>query len=165
MKQIKSFPPIISRSCRILILGSMPGAESLNKKQYYANSRNLFWKIIYALFEAEPESSYEKRNEFLLSKKIALWDVINCCSREGSLDSNIKNELPNDFDSLLREYPDIKYIFFNGSKAYDSFRKHIGFKQEDGIVYKKLPSTSPAHAVRFEDKLKEWSIIRKYLNI
>ncbi|HPS87278.1 MAG TPA: DNA-deoxyinosine glycosylase [Spirochaetota bacterium] len=164
MQTLKSFPAVINRSSRILILGSMPGNESLRKNQYYANSRNLFWKIIYALFDAVPDPSYEKRIAFILSKKIALWDVINNCYREGSLDSNIRDEQPNDFINLFRKYPDIKHIIFNGAKAYDSFRRHTGFNDQDGFVYKKLPSSSPAHAVKFDDKLKEWSVIKTYLS-
>ncbi len=162
MQTLKSFPPVINRYSRILILGSMPGAESLLKNQYYANSRNHFWKIIYTLFGTEPDSSYEKRKAFLLSKKIALWDVIGHCSRTGSLDSNIKNEQPNDLQGLILAHPGIKHILFNGTKAYDSFRKHVGFN-EPALTYRRLPSTSPAHAVKFEQKLSEWSVIRELL--
>lgn len=163
MKILKSFPPVINSSSRVLVLGSMPGTESLLKNQYYANNRNHFWKIIYALFDSEPDQSYEKRISFLLSKNIALWDVIDNCSREGSLDSKIKNEQPNDLEGLIRSYPGIKYILFNGTKAYDSFRKHPGFNELWGLTYIKLPSTSPAHAVKFENKLIAWSVIRKLL--
>lgn len=165
MQPIKSFPPIINKSSQVLILGSIPGKESLMKNQYYANSRNLFWKIIYAIFNTKPDSSYEKRTGFLLSKRIALWDVINNCTRKGSLDSNIKDDHPNDFRSLFREYPEIKYILFNGAKAYNSFGRHMGFNEADSFIYKKMPSTSPAHAVKFEDKFKEWVKIKEYLSI
>lgn len=161
MNPLKSFPPIIDRCSRVLILGSMPGTESLLKNQYYANSRNHFWRVIYALFDAEPDSSYDDRAAFLLSKKIALWDVIDNCTRKGSLDSNIRDEYPNDFTALFRKYPGIKHIFFNGTKAFDSFKKHVGFNESGGFTYTKLPSTSPAHAVKFEDKLNEWSVIKK----
>ncbi|HQO02975.1 MAG TPA: DNA-deoxyinosine glycosylase [Spirochaetota bacterium] len=163
MTAINSFEPIIDKSSRVLILGSIPGIESLKLQQYYANNRNHFWKIIYALFNAVPDTSYVKRTGFLLSKKIALWDVIDNCTRQGSLDSNIRDEHPNDFKKLFMEYPSIKYIFFNGSKAHNSYLKYIGFNEADGFSYKKLPSTSPAHAVKFEDKLKEWLIIREYI--
>jgi len=158
---LKSFPPVIDKSSRVLILGSMPGAESLLQNRYYANSRNHFWKIIYAVFDSEPDISYKKRKEFILSKRIALWDVIESCYREGSLDSNIRDERPNDLTSLFRNYPGIKHVLFNGSKSYDSFRRHIGFDKSAGFTYMKMPSTSPAHAIRFEEKLRAWMAIRE----
>lgn len=160
MGNIQSFKPIIDSNSKVLILGSIPGVESLNKQQYYANKRNQFWKIIFSLYELCPYETYEERIEFLKSKNIALWDVIGSCFREGSLDSNIKNEVPNDFTSLFKKYPDIKCVFFNGNKAYETFKKEIGFEKYGYITFHKLPSTSPAHAVSFESKLNKWKIIK-----
>ncbi|AYD39968.1 DNA-deoxyinosine glycosylase [Clostridium fermenticellae] len=159
MGNIQSFKPIIDRNSRILILGSVPSVESLNKKQYYANKRNQFWKIIFSLYNLTPLKSYDKRIEFLMEKNIALWDVIGVCSREGSLDSNIKNEIPNDFKTLFKKYPNIKYVFFNGNKSYETFKRKVGFKQYIYITFCKLPSTSPAHTVPFESKLSRWKNI------
>jgi TDG/mug DNA glycosylase family protein len=42
MTQVRSLPPIASENSKILILGSMPGEESLRVGQYYANARNKF---------------------------------------------------------------------------------------------------------------------------
>ncbi len=67
---IFSFPPIINENCKVLILGTMPGVESLRKQQYYGHGRNAFWKIIYALFKQEPDKDYERRERFLLEKKL-----------------------------------------------------------------------------------------------
>lgn len=75
------------------------------------------------------------------------------------MDSNIKKDKPNDFDGLYKEYPNIKHIFFNGTKAYDIYIRKIGF--DDKHTFKKLPSTSPAHAVKFEYKLEKWKNIMK----
>lgn len=136
----------------------MPGVTSLEKQQYYGHPRNYFWHILYALFNECYEEEYEQKKAFLLRHKIALWDVLQSCERAGSLDADIKNEEVNDFDWLFKTYPHIKNVFFNGTKAYESFRKKVGFKYE-GIHMQKLPSTSPAHAVRFEDKLAAWKVI------
>lgn len=160
MPVVRSFPPIVDSNSRILILGSMPGQESLRKQQYYAHPRNQFWKIIFTLFEEPIEESYSKRIAFLRDRGIALWDVINVCFREGSLDSSIKEEKVNDFKAFFSQYPNIKYVYFNGVKAYETFRKKIGF-DFPGLTFKKLPSTSPANAVKFEIKLREWAEIKR----
>lgn len=111
MTNIQGLFPIIGEGARVLILGSMPSAESLRLNQYYGNRRNHFWSIIYSLFDLPLEKSYEKRIQFIKDKEIALWDVIHSCERVGSLDSNIKNAIPNDFKQLLTNRG-IKAIFF-----------------------------------------------------
>lgn len=155
---IQSFKPIIDSESKVLILGSVPGEVSLKEQQYYAHPRNSFWKILFALFEEPYEEDYEKRKAFLARHHIALWDVIEQCEREGSLDTAIKAEKANDFDWLFKTYPNIQAVLFNGVKAHEVFRKKVGFKYE-GIAFYKLGSTSPARAVNFEKKLKEWQVI------
>ncbi|WP_245330926.1 DNA-deoxyinosine glycosylase [Acetoanaerobium pronyense] len=167
MKELISFEPIVDKNSKILILGSMPGKMSLNKVEYYGNPRNHFWKIIFDLFDADFEHHYDKKIEFIKNKGIALWDVIEKCEREGSLDVNIKNEKSNDITSLLEKNPNIKAIAFNGGKAFDSFRKSIGFNKFPNLDYIKLPSTSPIPGKNirtYEEKLKVWEVIKKYLN-
>ena len=90
MSEPTSFAPIIDDKSKVLILGTMPGGKSLEKQQYYANPRNQFWKIIDNLFDETLPTDYEKKINFLKDKRIALWDVLKACSREGSLDANIK---------------------------------------------------------------------------
>jgi hypoxanthine-DNA glycosylase len=165
-QKILSLEPIIDTNSQVLILGSMPGMESLAMKQYYANTRNQFWKTITTIFDQDDTQDYDRRISVLIEHKIALWDVIYSCQRIGSLDSNINNEEPNDFRKLIESYPNIKLIAFNGSKSYEVFKKHIGFSTFSGIDFKRLPSTSPTpgkNVKSFEDKLKEWEIIKKYI--
>lgn len=57
------FPPVADENSEILILGSMPGQESLNKQQYYGHTRNQFWKILFQLFDETLEDNYEKIND------------------------------------------------------------------------------------------------------
>lgn len=166
MNHKQSFNPIIDNKSKVLVLGSIPGEESLQKQQYYANPRNHFWSIIYALFGLEAEQFYEKRINFLLDKGIALWDVIATCERIGSLDVNIKNEKPNRIKELLDEYHNIRFIAFNGTKAYDTYMKKINYFRNGAILYKKLPSTSPIpgkNIKTFTEKLDEWKIICEFI--
>ena len=86
---IYSFAPIAERNAGILILGSMPGRASLAAGQYYAHAQNAFWRIISELLQFDPVSSYAVRVQALKSARIALWDVLRSCKREGSLDSMI----------------------------------------------------------------------------
>ncbi|KAA9011879.1 DNA-deoxyinosine glycosylase [Niallia endozanthoxylica] len=162
---ITSLEPIVNHQSKVLILGSMPGLESLRKQQYYGNPRNHFWGIMYKLFQQEELQDYREKMAFIKNHHIALWDVIYSCLREGSLDSNIKAEVPNDILGLLERYPNIQFIGFNGGKAYEVFKKKIGFRTLD-INYKKLPSTSPVpgrNVKSFEEKLQDWKIIKEYV--
>ena len=137
--------PIIDGNSRILILGTLPGDKSLRTKQYYADSSNNFWKILSAIYNEEFDSNYNSRRCFLFSKGIALWDVLKAAERAGSLDSAIKEEIPNDFLKLFVKYPKIEAIGLNGSEAKRLFRKHCTSSICSEITEKRikyLPSTS-----------------------
>ena len=161
---VSSFQPIIDERSRVLILGSMPGVESLRLQQYYANPRNQFWKIIYGIFDAAPGQAYEERISFIKNKSIALWDVIENCHREGSLDSNIREEKVNDFSGLFKAYPNIKIVMFNGGKAYETYKKWIGLGETKNIIFQRLTSSSPANTKKYEEKLREWTVVKQLLN-
>lgn len=150
---IKGFDPIIHKDCKILILGSIPSVASLSKQEYYAHPSNRFWRLMGRLLGGEIHDYVSKQN-LLLTHCIALWDVIDTCEREGSLDSAIENEQSNDIAWLVSEYPDIELIICNGKKAYQVF-----CKQFPALVSKAVycPSTSAANAGSgFDDLLLAW---------
>jgi len=155
MLNIHSFDPIINENSKVLVLGSIPGPESLRQRQYYANANNQFWKIIYAVFgETEIEAAYEEKVNFLLDHEIALWDVFHSADRKGALDADIKNEEPNDIHGLLQKYTGIKRVLLAGRKAELSFRKHFP-DLTTNVSY--VPSTSPAYAKKtLDDKITDW---------
>ncbi len=99
---------------------------SLQTNQYYNNPKNQFWKIIAYVIDENFNLSYEEKKELLLKHHLAIWDVLMHCEREGSLDTNISDEVPNDFNSFFSKYANIKEIFFNGSKADKCLMNTIG---------------------------------------
>ncbi|MFN2310229.1 MAG: DNA-deoxyinosine glycosylase [Gammaproteobacteria bacterium] len=157
------FPPIADAQATTLILGSMPGEQSLRANQYYANRHNAFWRIMGCLFGFAPDTPYAARTRVLLQQRIALWDVIQGCERPGSLDSAIDGQsiVANDFGGFYSSHPQIQRVFFNGLKAEQEYAKRVLSGLPDsarGIVYLRLPSTSPAMAMlSFEQKLSAWS--------
>ena len=161
MKRISSFPPIIFKDSKILILGSVPGIKSLEMQEYYAHPQNKFWTILFKIFNESFTKNYEEKIKLLEKNKVAVWDVIDPCEREGSLDTKIKNESHNDIAELLKAYPSVQTVFCNGQKSFKNLKKMLGENQHVSIYV--LPSTSPAHAIPFEKKLSEWSAIRNYV--
>lgn len=161
MPPIRSFPPVADEGATTLILGSMPGLESLRQQQYYAHPANAFWKIMGELVGANPALPYEARLRKLTRARIALWDVLASCERNSSLDAHIRNEEANDFAGFFAHHTGVTHIFFNGAKAEQSFRKHVLGKQNlPPLTLQRLPSTSPAHAgMRFDEKLSAWKAV------
>ena len=136
----------------------MPSIASLELNQYYGHTRNVFWKLLFTIFEEPFSLDYEVRKKLVLNNNLAIWDVLQTCVREGSLDSAIEQEIPNNFDLFFKEHPNLEFIVFNGQKAAKFFNKYV----ENSNKYKQVtvPSTSPANAgISWEQKLKEWQII------
>lgn len=153
-----SFKPIANKNAKILILGTMPGKKSLEMQEYYAYKYNVFWKIMFKLLNTEFSENYKTKQKLLKDNKIALWDSLQYCIREGSADANIKGEVPNDFETFYTEHSEIRAVFFNGTAAAKFYKKYVGFNEN--LKFYVLPSTSPANAsMRFEEKLKKWEII------
>ncbi|WP_321489436.1 DNA-deoxyinosine glycosylase [uncultured Hyphomonas sp.] len=154
---IQGFDPIAAPDAQILILGSMPGVASLEADQYYAHARNAFWPIMGELFGAGPEIPYAERKTILMANGIAVWDVLKFCRREGSLDADIRAELPNDFAAFFAGHPRVRRIGLNGGKATKIFQKFAEAHAPAAAVATRLPSTSPAYAaMSFARKCELW---------
>ncbi|EAR11729.1 hypothetical protein PI23P_00955 [Polaribacter irgensii 23-P] len=151
------FDPILPANPKIFILGTMPGKQSLRKQQYYANNRNSFWKIMYALTEEVFSENYTERIDTLKRNHIAIWDICQFGERKTSLDSDIKNEEPNPINEIIEMFPSVKQIVFNGKKAEKLYSKY--FSEIAHIRYDTVLSTSPANArYSFREKLNNWKI-------
>jgi len=163
---VYSFPPVVSPNSKVLILGSMPGEVSLKAQEYYAHPRNAFWRIMGKLFGAGLSLPYQDRLAALDNVGIALWDSLRVCTRPGSLDSAIRDEVANDFAALFASFPEITHVFFNGAKSETAFRRRVlPAPTQPKHVFARLPSTSPAHAgMTFDEKVERWRAVAKALS-
>ena len=153
--RITAFPPVAPPGATVLILGSMPSVESLARGFYYAHPRNAFWRILAEVY-GEPLSADIPAKVALLHRHgIALWDVLESCERQGSLDSAIRQPRPNDFEGLFARCPGIDRILLNGGTAARLFMKH-GSAYLENRSWERLPSTSPAYTLPYERKLALW---------
>jgi hypoxanthine-DNA glycosylase len=152
------FDPVEDAAARVLILGTLPGAESLKRCEYYAKKANSFWRIMGDLVGATPDMAYQDRLQTLKNSGIAVWDVCHSAERKGSLDAKIVSStvVPNDFDSFLGSHAQIQVICFNGGGAARLFRRKVS-TDVFGLQCETLPSTSPAHArLTYPQKLSLW---------
>ena len=150
-------PAIVGANPRVLLLGSFPSEKSLDTGEYYANTRNQFWRLLGALLGFDAELPYAERIDAVTAGGVALWDVVHSCRRVGSLDANIdrKTLVINDFTAFLTQHPTIERGFVNGLTAYTLF-------QQAGIALPaaRLPSSSGALTMSFADKLAAWQVVR-----
>lgn len=152
---IYSFEPIFNENSRILILGSMASVKSLERGFYYMHPRNRFWTTIGQVVGDTVPESIEDKKAWLLANKIALMDIIFSCNRNGSLDSEIKDVVPNDIVKVIRT-ANIQAVFCNGRKSFEIAKKTY---PEIDFIY--LPSTSPANAGGWDRE--EWMKIKRFL--
>jgi double-stranded uracil-DNA glycosylase len=158
----RSFPPVADARTRLLLLGSLPGEESLARRQYYGNPRNHFWRLMSAVIGAElVPLAYDARLRTLLDAGIGLWDAVGSAVRRGSLDGAIRGHEANPLPALVARLPALRAVGFNGGKS-----AALGMKQLTGppaLALVPLPSSSPAYTLPFEAKLEAWLKLRDFL--
>jgi hypoxanthine-DNA glycosylase len=157
----RSFPPVVDAATRLLILGSLPGEESLSRRQYYANPRNQFWPLMEAVTERRlVDLAYETRLEALLASGVGLWDTVEAATRKGSLDGAIRDPRANDLAALADRLPALRAVGFNGARSAG-----IGLAQLAGrdLALVPLPSSSPAFTLPFAAKLERWMALKPFL--
>ena len=153
--RIVAFPPVARPDARILILGSMPSVASLEQGFYYGHPRNAFWRILSEVYGCPLPETIEDKRALIVDHRLALWDALTSCEREGSLDSAIRQPELNDFAGLFLECPGIRKVLFNGGTAHRMFMK-AGGPFLEGRRWAVMPSTSPAYTLPYERKLALW---------
>jgi len=161
MSRVKAFDPIVGENPLILILGTMPSVKSLENEEYYGHGRNQFWRIMGDLLGFDSDDNYQLRKLRLIEKGIALWDVISSCERKGSLDKDIKNAEYNDIVGFIEAHSTIKTVVLNGGKARNIYVKQFKPFLPDIDVFA-FYSTSPANAISYERKLKQWRQFKEW---
>lgn len=162
--RVTGLMPVAQKDAQVLILGSMPSEISLSHSNYYANPTNRFWRLMAAIFTWRQADflaeDFARRYAALNDCGIALWDTIGSCIRTGSLDTAIRDAIPNDIEQFLDEHPNIDLILLNGRKAGDMWRRYMSkkvLKTYPNIRAVQLPSTSAANTrFRFGAIYAEW---------
>ncbi len=164
---------------RFLILGSFPSAQSLERREYYGNPRNHFWRIVARCLGRPEPGAYGEKLALLREGRIALWDAYAACERQGSLDKDIVAGAPNPVVRFIALHPSIEAVGLNGGAAAAAFLAGLsggiplprlaysgdsalwtpGFDQARTMRVARLPSTSPVPTAGFksaEDKFPLW---------
>lgn len=158
-KVTHQFGPIYNKQSNILILGSFPSVKSRENDFYYMHPQNRFWKLLELIYKDDfTTTDIEKKKKLLHKHHIALYDVIESCTIQGSSDSSIKDVQVADIKMIMKN-TSINFIYLNGRKAENIFLEYFDDLNE---YARYLPSTSPANArYSIEDLLEEWKIIKK----
>jgi hypoxanthine-DNA glycosylase len=158
----RSFAPVADERTRLLVLGSLPGEESLARARYYANPRNHFWRLMSEVIGADLVGlAYEARLDQLLGARVGLWDSVGTATRPGSLDGAIRLHSANALRELADSLPALRAIAFNGGTSARIGMKALGANPPWPLLL--LPSSSPAFTLAYERKLEAWLALRDYL--
>ena len=152
---------------KTVIIGTIPGQESLNGGFYYLSKRNSFWEIMDELIKPNPsfkdlleKNKYNEILTILKDKGIALFDVLSECDMDGSLNKTIANEKKNyNLENFLMKNPNVKVVF-NGRDTKNLYDKLLS---SEYVVY----NSSNSCGKKINDKIKgnlktgisDWNII------
>ena len=157
------FPPVTRADTRLLVLGSLPGAVSLEARQYYAHPQNLFWRLMSRVIDRDLVAlGYDQRLAALRDAGVGLWDTVAAATRKGSLDADIRLHAASDLATLVERLPRLRAVAFNGGTSARIGRAQLA--GVEGLDLLDLPSSSPAYAsLSFDRKLESWLRLRAYL--
>jgi len=156
----RGLAPVLAPDARVLILGSFPSEASLAARQYYAHPRNHFWPILSSVLD-EPlvAMRYRDRIVRVRAHRVAIWDTIVACERDGSLDADIRNAERGEIARVRRVATGLRAVAFNGGTAARSAPAW----RAAGYEILLLPSTSPAYTRPVAEKLAAWLALARFL--
>lgn len=167
-ERIFGFEPLLCDEPRIVILGTLPGDESLEHREYYYSKSNRIWKVICLLKNEPIPENYEQKKSLLAKHHIVLWDYYESAVREGSNDNKIRDPKPVDICSFLYIHPTIETIAINGFGKYKKFGMTIQRDIKNTLPNRtvrvlRMPETSGGNANygwgNINVLAKEWSRI------
>ncbi|WP_107775487.1 DNA-deoxyinosine glycosylase [Campylobacter concisus] len=163
--QIHPFKPIFDKNSKILILGSFPSVVSRKFGFYYANPQNRFWRVLAGILNAPLLGSTDEKINFLLARRIAIYDAAISCEIKGSSDAKMTAVAPANLEPIFSE-AHIVQVFANGGKAHEICEKYLKTQilNATGKPPLKLPSTSSANAnFSLERLAQEWKVVAEAL--
>ena len=140
MSKCHGFEPVYDSDSRVLILGSFPSVKSRETDFYYGNKQNRFWRTLCEAFDCPLVTTVEEKKHLCLNNGLALWDIVESCEIQGSMDADITDYTLVDLSRVLSKCA-IEKILCNGTTAY----KLTKTVYNGEIPVYKLSSTSPAN--------------------
>ncbi|SDA20942.1 G/U mismatch-specific uracil-DNA glycosylase [Sphingomonas sp. NFR15] len=148
---------------RVLVLGSLPGEQSLAARRYYAHPQNQFWRLMSGVVDEDLVAlDYEARLARLLASRVGLWDVVASARRTGSTDAAMRDISANDLAALVATLPALRAIGFNGGASYKHGLRQLGPAAARYAIHA-LPSSSGMHTIGLGAKLPVWRELTAYL--
>ena len=99
---------------RVLILGTIPGKNSISANEYYYDNSNRMWKMLAKLATQKMPTNYTEKKVLLEYLHVVLWDYYQFVERNNSTDKGILKGIPNDIVGFVRKNPTITKIAING---------------------------------------------------
>lgn len=154
--------PLVPSDCRLLILGALPGKQSLKENCYYSHQRNRFWILMAEILKENLiVHPLLVRQKILNDRGIGLWDVVASAEREGSLDQAIRQPVLNEIPSAVTLLPQLRAVAINGGTAWRLARP---WRDTLSVPVIPLPSTSPAHVRFSEADRQKWLELGHFLD-
>ena len=152
-ERVNGLPAKIRHDSAVLILGTLPGKQSLMTGTYYAAPSNQFWDILFMACGEKIEKSNTARELLLKNYHIALWDILHSAVRDTSSDKGLLDEKPNDLPRYLAEHPQIKLLLFHSNASYRYFKR---FFKHTAVPYICVSSPSGQNRKSTLEKAEEW---------
>ncbi len=166
---MKTLEDYIERDLNILSIGLNPSTISVEKKYYFANPKNRFWRAFNAsrLVPEELVPSKQAQEKLLHKYKIGFTDVVKRPSSMGKdlVAADYRKFVPSLESKILKYQP--KICWFHGKVAANKFLQYSNqvtseviwglqeFRLDKSIIFI-TPNPSPANAAYSLSVLISW---------